>query len=89
METCKIEELIPGADGKIRSAIVNVSRSDKRPICLRRVVQHLFPIEVKANEEEKQNDQLPVEDQSTVDGNVRHRRNAAVLGEIVRRVRDL
>ena len=61
----KVEELISGADGKIRSAIVKVTRSDKRPICLRRVVQHLFPIEVKTTDEEKQNDHSTLEDQST------------------------
>ena len=58
----KVQELIPGADGKIRSATVKVSSSDKRPICLRRVVQHLIPIEVNEKEEKRVNDQVPVVD---------------------------
>ena len=87
----KVQELIPGADGKIRSAIVKVSSSDKRPIYLRRVAQHLIPIEVKANQEEKGNDQVPAVDPITPTAQeyARPRRNAAVIGEIVRRECDL
>ena len=53
----EVQELIPGAGDKIRSAIVKVSSSDKRPICLRRVVQHLIPIEDNAKEDKGVNDQ--------------------------------
>ena len=87
----KVQELIPGADDKIRSAIVKVSSSDRRPIYLRRVVQHLFPIEVNANEENKEEDRVLLKDlvTPTAEGNARPRRNAAVIGEIVRRGCDL
>ena len=87
----KVQELIPGADGKIRSVVVKISSSDRRPIYLRRVVQHVIPIEVNANEEEKKNGQLPVvvPVTPTVEVNVEPRRNAAVMGEIVRRESDL
>ena len=70
---------------------MKVSSSDKRPSYLRRVVQHLIPIEVKANEEQKGNDQVPVVDPvtPTAEGDARPRCNAAVIGEIVRRECDL
>ena len=45
----RVEELIPGADGKVRAAIVKVGNSDKRPTYFRRVIQHLIPIEVKSS----------------------------------------
>ena len=32
----KVEELIPGKDGKVRAAVVKVGRSTKRPALLRR-----------------------------------------------------
>ena len=70
---------------------MKVSNSDKRAIYLRRVVQHLIPIEFKANEEEKGTDQVPVVDPvtPTAQGDARPRRNAAVIGEIIRRECDL
>lgn len=81
----KVEELISGNDGKIRAAVVKVASSDKRPVYLRRVVQHLIPIEVKADNKVTQ----PPAPQATVDETVREngrpRRNAAVIGEISRR----
>ena len=45
----RVEELIPGADGKVRAAIVKVGNSDKRPTYFRRAMQHLIPIEVKSS----------------------------------------
>ena len=37
----KVDELITGADGRVRAAAtVNVSRDSKKPIRLRRVIQH-------------------------------------------------
>ena len=43
-----IEELIVGRDGEVRSAVVKVAGNERRPIRLRRVIQHLIPIEVKS-----------------------------------------
>ena len=82
----RVEELIPGADGRVRAAIVQVGSDDKPPSYLRRVVQHLIPIEVKSieNNEVTQLDGNPVPDQAVRHDN-RPRRNAAVVGEINRR----
>ena len=44
----KVEKLISGTDGRVRAAVVKTTSRDKRPVYLRRVVQHLIPIEVKA-----------------------------------------
>ena len=43
----KVEELLHGRDGQIRSARVKVaSSSDRKPQVIRRVIQHLIPVEV-------------------------------------------
>ena len=42
----KVEQLIPGKDGKVRAAIVKVSSSNGKTQLLKRVIQHLVPIEV-------------------------------------------
>ena len=48
----KIEELIPGRDGKIRSAKIRVlTKETKKPIILRRPIQLLVPTEVKGENE--------------------------------------
>ena len=77
----RVEELIPGADGKVCAAIVKVGNKDKRPTYLKRVIQHLIPIEVKSstNIEEA----WPVAD--VANQGVRPRRTAAVIGELSRR----
>lgn len=85
----KVEELLPGTDGKVYSAVVKVSSSDRRPLyLLRKVVQHLIPVEVNAAEEEHEGEstQHPTLHSSSPvvpDQNQRPRRNAAVIGEIV------
>ena len=85
-----VVELLPGSDGKVRAAIVKVANSDTRPLYLRRVVQHLIPIEVKANNDQE-TQQHPVANPSSpvvADSELRPRRNAAIIGEIARRERD-
>ena len=42
----KVEELLPGRDGQIRSAKVKVASKDRKPQVLRRVIQDLIPLEV-------------------------------------------
>ena len=42
----KVEQLIPGKDGKVRAAIVKVSSSNGKNQLLKRAIQHLIPIEV-------------------------------------------
>lgn len=58
---------------------MSFSKSDKGPIHLRRVVQHLIPIAVNTKEDEKGIVQVSVVDSATptVEGNSRQRRNAA------------
>lgn len=77
----RVEEFIPGAGGNDRVAIVKVGNSDKRPTYLRRVMQHLIPIEVKSSTNNE--DTRPIADVSNQA--VRPRRTAAVIGEIRRR----
>jgi hypothetical protein len=36
----KVQDLIPGKDGKVRTALVKIINDGKRPIYIRRVVQH-------------------------------------------------
>ena len=43
----KVEELQPGRDGKVRSALVRVCGDKRQTQLLRRPVQHLVPIEVQ------------------------------------------
>jgi hypothetical protein len=43
-----IEELLPGADGKVRAAILRVSGENGKVHITRRAIQHLVPIEVCA-----------------------------------------
>ena len=86
----KVEELLPGNDGKIRAAIVKVPRINGKSQLLKRVVQHLIPIEVQA---ESTDNQVPGDSsvprqgsQPVVNSNPptgRPRRNAAVRGEIL------
>ena len=85
----KVEELMPGIDGRVRVAVVKTTSRDKRPVYLRRVVQHLIPIEVKAINEVTHSTQPVViqpADQVVRDNIVRPRRTAAVVGEINRQL---
>ena len=87
----KVEELLPGNDGKIREAIVKVPRINGKSQLLKRVVQHLIPIEVQAESTDNQvpgdssvprQGSQPVVNSNPLTG--RPRRNAAVRGEILR-----
>lgn len=85
----KVEKLMPGIDGRVRVAVVKTTSRDKRPVYLRRVVQHLIPIEVKAINEVTHSTQPVViqpADQVVRDNIVRPRRTAAVVGEINRQL---
>ena len=77
----RVEELIPGADGEVRAVIVKVGTSNKRSTYLRRVIQHLIPIEIKSISNNE--DTRPIVDVS--DQARRPRRTAAVIGEISHR----
>ena len=91
----KIEELIPSRDNEIRAAKVRVVNSDeRRPVMLRRPLQHLIPLEIPPPP--KEDDQVSAVKEPTVGGqphplvsttrkDERPRRNAAVIGEMMRR----
>ena len=76
----KVEELIPGKDGNVRAAVVKGANNSGRPSHLRRVVQHLVPIEVKVQSESTATNEAQPTNQVT-----RPRRVAAVNGEALRR----
>lgn len=65
MEIGKVEELLPGADGNVRGALVRVRNG-----ILRRLIQRLYPLEVKTSETvldaPQENPTAPVLSDSTV-----------------------
>ena len=56
----KVEELISESDGKVCAAVVKTTSKDSRPVYLRRVAQHLIPIEVKVVNEDAHSTQPAV-----------------------------
>ena len=74
----KVEQLIPGKDGKIRAAIVKVAKGNGKTQLLKRVIQHLIPIEVRAESKESQ-----VSQPQSHSSSIRPRRNAAIQGELL------
>ena len=64
----KVEELLPSSDGVVRSAKVRVNGQGGKPITLRRPIQHLIPLEVRATTKEEN-----VRDRSREEENVRDR----------------
>ena len=86
----KIEQLLKGDDGLVRAVIVKVLGGDSKVQLLRRSIQHLIPVEIKAPAEKV--DSLPdssrkdydSEQSTDVPSSVRPRRNAAVVGELRR-----
>ena len=76
----KVEELIPGKDGNVQAAMVKVANNSGCPSLLKRVVQHLVPIEVKVPSEATSTNEAQPMNQVT-----RPRRVAAVNGEALRR----
>ena len=59
----RIEEVIPGLDGRIRSARVRVRSATGRTTVLRRPIQHLYQLEIAC-----QKDSLPERLTEDVDG---------------------
>jgi hypothetical protein len=85
----KIEELLPGRDGTIRSAVVKVATDTRKPVLLKRVTQQLIPIEVRSDEatimdegEEEKNETTTGNEEKL---NHRPRRTTAIAGEARRR----
>ena len=88
----KVEKLIRGADGRVRAATVNVLRDSKKLVRLRRVIQHLVPIEVRSEQEQADlnivNKNNPAV--NSVRGNVdtKPRLNAALNADILHGLRS-
>ena len=57
----KIEKVIELKDKQVRGAIIKVCMKGKRPMTLRRPVQHLYPLEFQENKDRKP-DYLPGEE---------------------------
>ena len=49
----KIEKLIESKDKQVRGAVVKVCIKEKRPMTLRRPVQHLYPLEFQESKDRK------------------------------------
>ena len=64
----KVEELLPSSDGVVRSAKLRVNGEGGKPITLRRPIQHLIPLEVRATTKEEN-----VRDRSREEENFRDR----------------
>ena len=62
----KVDKLLPSSDGVVRSAKVRVNGEGGKPITLRRPIQHLIPLEVRATTKEEN-----VRDRSREEKNVR------------------
>ena len=96
----KIEELLPSSDGVVRSARVRANGEGGKPITLRRPIQHLIPLEVRATTKEEnvgdRSREKDVRDISCTDQPnaeklrnnqlQRTRRKAAITGEMARRL---
>ncbi len=91
----KVEELIRSRDNVIRAAKVRVVNSDEgRSIVLRRPIQHLIPLELPSTSEEEDHvsevRETPLVEQPhlvvpTARNDGRSRRNAAIIGEMLRK----
>ena len=98
----RVEELLESKDGRIRAARVKVANAERNSVSLRRVIQHLVPLEVKAervNADAEDADkvttdqpgQLEVDhlnNHEVTNKEVRPRRKAALRGEERRRLSD-
>lgn len=84
-----VEDLLRGEDGNVRAAIIRVANSKGKPKKLRSSVKHLYPVEVQANlEDTVQQQQQTNETISNKDNSERQRREAAVAGELKRRMKE-
>ena len=97
----RVEELLVSKDGQIRAARVKVANGERNPVCLRRVIQHLVPLEIRSadegiadsEEEDKVTTDQPRElevnnlnNDEAVNNDGRPRRKAALRGEELRRL---
>ena len=79
----RVEQLIHGADDRVRAALVKVMSKSGRPVTMKRPVQRLFPLEIPV----VSNDEQPREEQ-IIDGIRPPRRLAARSADYIRRLVD-
>ena len=79
----RVEQLIHGADDRVREAVVKVISKSGRPVNMKRPVQKLFPLEIPV----VNNDEQPWEEQ-IIDGIRPPRRLAARSADYIRRLVD-
>lgn len=60
----KVEELIRGADGLVRGAQMKVVSKNGSPRLLRRPLQHIYPLEVRSDNEETPHEDTPPDDEN-------------------------
>jgi hypothetical protein len=90
----KVEELIRSNDGVVRSAKIRVLNSETRkPIIIRRPIQHLIPLEIRSKLGNEDKELVDVNEESSgtqetavVEKKNRPKRKAAVQGELVRKL---
>jgi hypothetical protein len=97
----RVEDLLVSKDGQIQAARVKVANSERNPVCLRRVIQHLVPLEIRSadegiadsEEEDKVTTDQPRElevnnlnNDEAVNNDRRPRRKAALRGQELRRL---
>jgi hypothetical protein len=96
----KVEELLLSKDGIVRAARVKVQGDGGKQVILRRPIQHLIPLEVRAEEPEIHGDQTPInrvgEEETQINPvegeeirSVRPRRKAAIAADHFRAQLDL
>ena len=86
----KIEEFIESSDGVVRSVVICVAGKDGKRKLLRRAVQHLVPLEIRSEpvrevDVYKENDNDKDLDDQNCGKEGRPKRNAAIIGEILRK----
>ena len=84
----KVEKLIEGNDGKVRSAEVTIAHKGKKSTFLKRPVQRLYPLEVGSSEQCKTLPDDTKDNRNTVSKTDRPRRTAAVVADLKRGMID-
>ena len=73
-----VKELLTGINGNVRAAVVMTTDSSNKSKQLRRSIQHLIPIEVRAEESNDSHQEMNI----PVATETRQQRTAAVTGEL-------
>ena len=80
----KVETLIEGNDGKVRSAEVRIAHKGKKSTFLRRPVQRLYRLEVRSLKQCKTLPDDTKDNENAVSKIDRSRRTAAVVADLKR-----